>query len=293
MGLHRSGTTLLYKILNETGNFIILTTYDVIHYDQLLYNHINKIEKKEKSNLNNLMQKKGIINRKFDQMKVGANREHEYVDIFLNRNYSTKLTQKNNRLFDEMCRKLKFISKKNKPILLKNPFDYPNFLKIKELYPNAKFIFIHRHPLDVLNSCMYVLKSHYSKKNNYIALYDKNYSKIYNNPLTRYFLRFYYIKFPLGIFQEIFSIIRGNNYYLKNINKLSEKDYIPITYETLCSYPNKTIQSITNFLDIKCKIDFSNYIKPRKLKLYPEVKIMKRYIFRKMKPYFEHFDYKI
>jgi len=280
-------------MLNETKNFTILTTNHVINYNQILHNYIKNIEDKKKIELNELMKQKGIITRKFDEMEVGADLEHEYVDIFLERNYSFRLSLKNKNLFDEMCRKLKYTSNNHNPLLLKNPHDYTNFLEIKKIYPDAKFIFIHRNPIKVINSVMHLWKTHFSSKNQYIALYSKRYEKCYDNILIRLLLRFFYCsKFPISIIREIFKVSKGNKNYLKNINKLSKKDFISITYENLCNNPNKEIRNILDFLNLECNINYDNYINKRTLGIKPEVEFMKNYILNKNELYCDKFNYK-
>jgi hypothetical protein len=145
LGLHRSGTTILYRMLNETGNFNVLTLYHVLYFDRLLYDQINHIEGKEKDRLNALLKEKGITNRKTDAIRVTAEYEHEYVYIFSQRNYPRKINENNRELFELLCKKITYLSGNDKPILLKNPYDYPKFLSIKKMYPHAKFVFIQRN----------------------------------------------------------------------------------------------------------------------------------------------------
>ena len=81
--------------------------------------------------------------------------------------------------------------------------------------------------------------------------------------------------------------------YLKNISKLSSSDFVEITYETLCEKPNETITEILDFLKIEKKdFDFSNYIKPRKTNLDPNVKKFHSFVYKNMKNYFKKFNYK-
>lgn len=294
MGLHRSGTSILYKMLGKTGKLTILTSYHILDYDRLLYNHINNLEEKRKNEINNLFKNKGITNRKTDNIKVTADYAHEYVYIFSKRSRHWLITHQNKELFDDLCKKLKYVSENDNPILLKNPYDYANFLFIKKMYPNAKFIFIHRNPIAVINSMMNLWKTLTMNKNEYTALFSKSYNNHYNNVLTRFAMRICYAsRIPVGIIDVIRRSSKGNRYFLKNIKYLSKDDYISVTYENLCKDPNKIITNIMNFLNLKTDIDFSNFVKPRNPKIVPEVNFMKKIIFRIMKPYFEYFKYNI
>ncbi len=294
LGLHRSGTTVLYKMLNETGNFNFLSLYHVKNFDRLIFNHINNLELKEREKINNLLKEKGIVNRKTDNIEVSSDYEHEYTYIFSERNYSSKINYRNKELFDILCKKLQYISDNNKPLLLKNPHDYPNFLLIKKIYPNAKFVFIHRNPLDVISSIMRLWNTRFKSKDEFLILYSKQYDKVYKNPLLLFVLKMYYTsKFPPGIFEVICHSKKASSYYLKNIKNLSKADYISIKYGDLCERPDEKIKAILDFLGLKTDMNFSGYIKPRKLQLLPEVILLKKFIYKKMKSYFEFFRYSI
>ena len=289
MGLHRSGTSILYKMLGETKKFNILTLYHVINYNQLIYNYVNKIETKKKQELNDLIIKKGIKTRKTDHMVVNSDYPHEYMYIFSELGYSWKINEKNKLLFETLCKKLKYISENNNPILLKNPHDFANFVFIKQNFPNAKFIFIHRNPFEVINSTMRLWETHLKTKNEFLAIYSKSYEKVYDNPLSRMLLRFIYIsKIPIGITRVVTSAAKRSMHYLKNIDSLSKEDYVIITYENLCKNPNKVIGEVLDFLNVKSNIDFSKFVKPRNLKLIPKVEFWKNLIKKKMKDYINY-----
>ena len=289
MGLHRSGTSILYKMLGETKKFSILTLYHVIYYNELIYNHVNKIETRKKQELNNLIIKRGIKTRKTDHMTVNADYPHEYMYIFSEQGYTWKINEKNKVLFETLCKKLKYISENNNPILLKNPHDFANFVFIKQNFPNAKFIFIHRNPFEVINSNMRLWETHLKKRNEFLAMYLKSYGKLYDNPLSRILWRLIYIsKIPIGITRVVNLAAKRTKGYLKDISYLKNGDYIILTYEDLCRKPNKTIGKILDFLNVKSDIDFSKLIKPRDLKLMPKVEFWKKLISKKMKDYISY-----
>jgi hypothetical protein len=280
-------------MLSKTNKFSTLTAYHVIYYDQLLYNHINKKEKQKKKELNELLIKEGIITRITDNVKVSADYEHEYTYILSNKLGYDKINDKNTELMTEICKKIKFISESDKAILLKNPWDFANFLYIKKIFPNAKFVFIHRNPKYVISSTMRLWNTHYKKKNKFLAMYSKFYDKIYENPLTRLFFKFIYTsRIPIGVIYTTYFTKKQTEKHLTDIELLKKDEYVSIKYEDLCEKPNKEMKKILSYLDIKTDIDFSNYIKPRKLSLTKEVKFIKGFIYKTMKRYFHKFDYK-
>jgi len=296
LGLHRSGTSILYKILGTTECFNIVTAYHIIKYSELLYNYLNNNEEKAKEELMAFLNAQSQVDRGIDQLKITPDFPEEYGFLLTYRSRPTKLTPKNLPIFIELCKKIQFITDQNKPILLKNPWDFPNFLYIKKVFPDAKFIFIHRNPLHVINSFVRAMKILFGNKNAYATLLSRSYVEIMNIPALHYASKLYFSpNFSIGLLKSIHNSTMATKYFLKNINLLSKEDYINIKYEELCKEPKVNISKIMNFLHLnkKFNIDYDELIKPRKLKLETEVERMKEYIYKKMKPYFSYFGYEI
>ena len=130
LGLHRSGTSILYKMLVSTGQFNSVTAYHLIKYEELLSNHINKKEEIVKNQLTNYFIKRGQSDRGIDKLKITADFAEEYG--FLLGKYSSKyyITSKNVNYFNQLAKKVQFISENNNLILLKNPWVLSHFLTI-------------------------------------------------------------------------------------------------------------------------------------------------------------------
>ena len=211
--------------------------------------------------------------------------------IFSERNYNWQLCDKNKNLFDELCKKIQYISENKNPILLKNPHDFANFLYIKKIYPKSKFIFIHRNPYEIISSTMRLWQTHLKNKNEYLAMYNKGYDKLYSNPFSRFFWKKIYLSnLPIGLYNIVSMSSKRTNKYLKDIKHLPENDYLIITYEKLCNKTDKVIKEIEKFLNVKINIDLSGYIKPRALNLTSEVEIWKKLISKKMKFYIKYLN---
>lgn len=295
MGFHRSGTSILYKMLASTKKFNIVTAYHVLKYDELLYNKFNDLEEKAICDLEAIFKNKGINSRKIDSLEITPTFAQEYVYLLTKKKSNNRITLKNLDLIKEMCKKILYISGNEKPIILKNPYDFSNFIFIKKMLPESKFIFIHRNPINVISSNMQAWNVLLKEKNPYTALFSYHYDQIFKNPLLLYINRVYYSSLlPIGVFSIINRISKDAKNYLKNIDSLEKKDYISITYESLCNDPNKTIFEITKFLNIDSyKIDFNDFIKIRENNLTPYVKIFSKILFKKMQPYFKEFGYKV
>ncbi len=87
---------------------------------------------------------------------------------------------------------------------------------------------------------------------------------------------------------------KHTDYFIKNINKLKNSDYVNVTYEELCENPAETMGKIVNLLELKENNlkRFEKFIKPRNLKISDDVKIMKGYIYKRLKPYCSFLGYK-
>ena len=293
LGLHRSGTSILYKMLTETSCFNSVTAYHIIRYNELLYNSINNLEEKTKDDLTEFLNKHQK-ERGIDKLKLNADFAEEYG--FLLSEYSIKLniTKQNQKIFTKLAKKIQFISKNNKPLLLKNPYDFANFIFLKKIFPNAKFVFIHRDPYKTLSSTIKAVRFLFNDYSPYTAELTSLYNKIYEIKPLLSTIRLLLNK--LSIFEIMFLTLTSSketNYYLRNIDKLSKKDYVSIRYEDLCENPQKNIELIINSLNFKgnLKKDFSKYIRPRITTLDPSVVKMQKFIYKSMKRYFIYFNY--
>lgn len=295
LGLHRSGTSILYKILASTHYFNIVTAYHIIYYDSLIYNHLTNREERSKEEFNNLLRRRNQIDRVIDKLKVSADFPEEY-GFLLNRTIPSRINRKNLDLFVEMCKKIQFISDKEKPILLKNPWDFSNFMFIKKALPHSRFIFIHRHPLKIVNSSMNTLRILLEERSVYSEMLSDIVRRAHENPLIMGVGHLLTTKWSvIGLIILTEFLAGSTRYFVKNINRLRRgKDYIEIKYEELCKDPDKTIANILEFLDMKpCDRSFRKFIKPRKLDVSEDIKALRNYIYARMKPYFLHCGYEV
>jgi len=293
LGHHRSGTSILYKILIATKTFNPVTAYHLIYYNQLLYNKEHSLEENAKTDLTNLL-KKSQKDRGIDKLKITADFAEEYGFLLGQKTIEMNISKNNLGRFLEMTKKIQYISKNKKPLLLKNPYDFSHFLFIKEKIPNAKFIFIHRHPAKTLSSSIKAIRYLLKEKSLYTTMLYRLYNTIYAHPPILFFVRLLTNK--LSLFGSMVLSLRMSKevrYYLKNIEKLSKKDYQEITYEHLCDKPQETIETILTSFNLKAqeKIDYNSYIKPRKTTLDLSVKQLQKFSYAVMKKYYHNFNY--
>ncbi len=292
LGLPRSGTSILYKILAETKCFNSVKAYHVIKYDQLLYDHIHKLKNTSKEDINQYFKEKGLVDRGMDRLQITADFPEEYGYILGQRTRQMYIVPENLPVFIEMTKKIQFISENNKPLLLKNPFDFSNIAYIKKVLPNPKFIFIFRDPIDILSSTVKAISFLLTDKHPYSTQIFRAYNKIFENPLLLYMARFCFSKLPfLGLIYITLHSAKVSEHFLKNVKYLSSGDYINVTYEELCKNPQDAVEEIMSFVNVKLKdeIDFKSLIKPRKTSIEPSVLKMKNFICKSMNNYVEYF----
>jgi len=294
LGVHRSGTSILYKMLTETGCFNPVTAYHLINYHELLTNYHGKKEQQAKQQLTESLRKDGLMDRGIDRLKITADFAEEYGFLLGTQTRQMRITKKNVVLFTELCKKIQCIAGNEKPILLKNPYDFPNFLYLKEVFPNARFVFIHRHPLKTISSTLNAVRTLLQEKNPYTTRLSRVYDQCYRNPLVLQPLRFLFRFLGECCVVVLIRITKkSTDYYLKNIDKLPKEDYISITYEDFCVHPQETVQKIMETLSLTMvqNIDAAALMKPRNVELDSAVRKLQMSIKKSMKGYFDLFHY--
>lgn len=262
MGCHRSGTSLLYHLLAYTGQVDYLSAYDVIKYDELLFNRITGRETEVKARLEAVLQNER--NRGLDDLPVGAESPEEYRFILPQRSpaivlnawkrldtlfFKPHLTSGTLDPFLKMCRKKRFLAQAERPLVLKNPADYYfNFMSVHQMLPQAKFIFIHRHPLPMLNSYLCGFRRILEEQSKYAALLDKRYEALFGRWQLRrkIFLRM----FRSGRICHLLltRLIESFQYFLTHVRQILPGRYVSIRYEDLCDDPESCLARVSDQL---------------------------------------------
>lgn len=292
MGMHRSGTSILYKALAATGCFNYVQAYHIIEYDRILANFFEGGQETAIQKLTQTFEEADLTNRLIDQLVVSPLTPEEYGFILLNAETKGYVCTENLSLFTELCKKVQLVSAQDKPLLLKNPPCFPEYMYIKIKFPAAKFIFLHRDPVFVLSSQLKAWHDSFSKVNPYFALLSSK----YHNAMTdsKKFLENVHST-PL---YEVASNTLGKislmiDYYLDHIGKLGESEYVSIRYEDLCESPASTLKTVMDFLELTPQKDplETITIESRTSKLLPMVKRVRHRIKRQLKPYLDYCGY--
>ncbi len=161
----------------------------------------------------------------------------------------------------------------NQPLLLKNPFDAANFLYTLEKFPQARYVFLYRHPAEIVNSTLRLLRPMFETRDEYAALMLPRYDSLSQNSLKLAAVRHVYSDtFPLLFRQACHYVSRCCGYMADNRDKLGTAT-IGVTYSELCTSPDEVVQRILTFLGLteKFPLDYTSLIQRREPALLPEV----------------------
>ena len=158
--------------------------------------------------------------------------------------------------------------------MLKNPFDTGNFIFIREAFPQARFVFIFRNPLEVISSQLHAIRTALEKEVAYDAIVSERYRRSLKSPLGLALTRWACSdRFPLLYFQIARNLTRQCDYIVKNFDTLAPRA-VGITYRELCEAPAKSVDRIFSFLNLQPQRipNYGKLIRPRYPKLLPEVR---------------------
>ncbi len=263
MGNARAGTTILYQVLSQSGCFNFVTAYHLIRYDDLLDHHFRGTTAEAKRDLAELFRRLGVSDARFDGVSVHPDFPEEYG--FHLGGLRFQLTRRSLPKFLELCRKVQRIAGNDKPILLKNPWDYRRFLFIKEVLPQSKFVFIHREPVEVTSSLLRSMRTLLKEKNAYHALVASFYGRMMGSSWQRYLVRRIFGS-TLGAKIVARQFATTARYFVKNVSKLPSSDCVSIRYEDFCDRPRAVVGQVLDFLGLteENPVDYETLVrKPR------------------------------
>lgn len=296
MGDHRTGTTVLYEILGATECFNIVTAYHIIYRSELVHNYINQIVDSRKQQLAALFDQKGLTDRGIDRVQAGPDTPEEYGFALQNTGYRPQLKPGNLASFVELCKKIQLTSDASRPLLLKNPWDFSNFMYVREAFPDSKFIFMHRNPIHTINSQLKATRSLVSTRNEYVALVVDWYDQIFRQPTRLQMTRFLFsTHFDLGLRVMTRHVARATDYFLKHVPSLPREEYVSVKYEDLCREPRRVVREILDWLQFheNRAVEYESFISVRGVSLLSEVERNQESILARMRPYFERCGYKL
>ncbi|MBD2857479.1 sulfotransferase [Spongiibacter sp. KMU-158] len=259
MGLHRSGTTFLYDCVARCFPLAQLSLYHLFYFDRLLKNFRNDVEARDKARLNACFQSLGIVDRKLDTVPVNADEVEEYGFLLRQHSGKFRLNEHNADLFKQLCQKLMTVQPGSEAVLLKNPWDTGNAAFILQHFPNARFVYITREPIDVLNSMMNALLTYLDGPQHYLELllsrggsrkgYRLGYGFWWLMRKVRQLLGEKMIGRmfrPMMTKQVVSQVVN----YRRELASLAEDCAMEVDYLSLSSDPEQVMRQLAAFLDL-------------------------------------------
>jgi hypothetical protein len=291
MGFPRSGTTILYHLLCESGCFNFLTAFQVVHRNRLLDLHLHpEKEQRAKEELAGWFEHVGLNDRGYDAVPVGPDYPEEYGYALDYLGIQKRVTAGNIDGFLDLLRKTQFMGKPANPLLLKNPWDANNFLEIRRLIPHARFVFIHRGPVAVVSSQFKMFSSMIRVRSDYDMLLEEQYRALYQRPAMLAAARILYSESLPFLYWRVFRNVARTCDYMTNNSVALQGNAIHVTYPQLCAQPVETIRKIFNFLGVESEwVPKRDAIQTRNAPLHPVVERKREEIQRRTKRYCEMF----
>ena len=293
IGPHRSGTTILYRVLAETECFNLTTAYHIVHRDRLLELRFTGKEQAAREDMTRTFAGKGLLGGEHNKAPISPDIPEEYCFALEHQGRRILVDAANLDSFNTFCKKLQVLQDPARPLLLKNPYDTLNFLYLHQTFPEARFVFIYRHPVDVVNSQMTLLRRIFEKKSEYHALIFDRYRRLTESPARMAAVSFFYsARFPFLVRQVSHYVSRNFDYMLANMEKLGEQA-IGITYPELCQDPNQTVRRILDFAGVKepREQDYSKLIREREPAILPDVEKHRAWIEKRNETYCRRFGF--
>ncbi len=295
MGDHRSGTSLLYILLEASGCFNVVHAYHVIRYREILANRLTGQEDTGRGAVTEWLRAAGQSNRIIDGVEVSAELPEEYGFLLDNRS-RPQVKPATLARFTELCKKVQFLSQPDRPLLLKNPWDYLNFGYIKTIFPSARFIFVHREPTRIIDSQLRAIRSLMEVENPYTSLVASWYRDLHQSPLRLRAVRALYAPgSPLGFRITYRHVRKATGYFLKTVRTLDPTDFVDVRYEDLCANTAATMARILSFLRLQSGpgVDYHSRIQPRTAPLSPEVERHRDRVQASLQPYRQYCNYNL
>jgi len=274
MGDHRSGTTLLHLLLAATGCFDLVTVYHVLDYGQLLVHRWAGVEAEAQNALAAGLIRHGLVDRVIDGVAVTPDLPEEYAFILTRRGGALRLGPRNRWRFHQMRRKLAWLSGATRPLLLKSPYDVDQAVALRALAPGARFIFIHRDPVAIVNSRLRAVRQVVEHRSPYYALLDPGYRRLTGSPLLLGMARRLFApSAAAGLAMVRHHVWRICRSWPRQHTVLAAEEHIALRYEDVCAEPARHVRDILGFLGLRpdAEPDYAALVRPRALGLLPEV----------------------
>jgi hypothetical protein len=289
LGHWRSGTTFLHNLLIQDDQFLYPRIFEVIHPYAFLYLREKYIESIKKHEVKN----RPMDNVKNDPMSAGEEefamaaltlkspivgwvfpKRYEYYERYLDfQNVDKSEIEDWKNVYIDYLEKIN--SDKEKTLILKSPTNTARIKILLEMFPNAKFINIHRNPYDVYSS---------TRKLHNTAIKTSNWQQNYRYDIHKRIINTY---------KKVYDA------YFSQKDLIHDGNFIDISFDELENNTIETIEkiyrslNISDFEGMKPKlVKYLNSIGQYKKNKHPEINgKLRKEIYTEWEKYFKYWNY--
>lgn len=236
-------------MLARTGCFRVVTAHHVICWDEYANGGCDRGPSRER--LAARFQKLGLTDRGIDAVEVSPDLPEEYAFILDRVGAGLKTRASNVVWLSFLIDLLSNEDGTTGRVLLKNPWDFGRAHLIKHFIPDAKFIYIHRHPADVFDSMFRMVSSLITTPNRYLACLSGRYASAVATPLPLAVARWLFAGHQAVAARLIvLHLARETRRYLSSRARISDEDCVDVKYESLCDRPRETLEGLLSWLGV-------------------------------------------
>src|SRR5436190_14567772 len=157
------------------------------------------------------------------------------------------------------------------------------------MLPQAKFVFIHRHPFPMFNSYLHRFPGLFKQRPNYAALLDPKYAALFNGQVLRRRILLAVFRSKMMSRSLLACLVDSFKYYIAHVGKLPKDQYVSVRYEDACADPATSLRHISQALSLNFTPRVPpKFVSPRNLSIPESVKQLYDRCVEEMTPYFQH-----
>jgi hypothetical protein len=292
IGMHRSGTTLLNRMLAVSGAFNVTSLFHIVNRQRLLRLHFLPDEREvSRSELAAYLRDAGVHTRAYDSMTVGVDETEEYAFALDYQGRWPLLNERNLPGFLTFARKVQFVQNQARPLLLKSPYDVINFAYLRKVFPAAPLVFIHRNPIEVANSQYRMYRNVIDHRDLYEALLSDGLRALYDSPTRLALTRLAFSERLEILFWLVCRrVIQACSYLTKHAASV-DGPTVTVTYPELCTQPALVVRRVLACAGTEARVepDYQSMIRIRESKLHSSVLRHQQRIEKHTRAYRERF----
>ena len=241
LGVHRSGTTWLTQSLARRGR---CQPYTVRHL-------LSAVEQRAhtESSADARLVEAGVVGRPGDGLRVTSNSSEEYGYLLALRTGSSRTTARSVAILQNAVATLQQEQPDHTP-LLRNPWDYAATHKLARWFPRARFVFVHRDPVDTVGSAVEMFQSFWQRPHPYGLLMSPRYRRAWDRPWQRTLCRAAARRPRLVARLVASGTAMAHNAHLADAEHLDPARALHVRYDDLLVDPHQKIDALLHELDV-------------------------------------------